>query len=108
MISGPISRPLHYFRLVVVRAIVKPVREDPLGIAFGVLELVVFDRPEKSKKADAAQYERDRYKNRKNIHFIRPIRMEFSDTVIELADMASAAISGVANPASARGTEIML
>ena len=108
MISGLNALPRDYFRSVPVRAIIKTIGKDPLSITLGVLELVVFDRPEKSKQADAAQNERDRYKNRKNIHFIRPIRMEFSDTVIELADIASAAINGVASPASAKGTDIML
>jgi hypothetical protein len=35
-------------------------------------------------------------------------RRAFSDTVMEDADMAKAAISGVANPATASGTATML
>jgi hypothetical protein len=36
------------------------------------------------------------------------MRSAFSDTIIELLDMAKAAISGVARPATAKGTAIRL
>ena len=60
------------------------------------------------REAQSAKDQRNRYKIGEDIHFSLPRRSAFSDTVIDELDIASAAISGVARPAIANGTAMIL
>lgn len=91
--------------------IVPGITEDAFGISLRVLELTGTQRPHKGAQPDAAQTQRNRNQNRKDFHRVllyRRNRNAFRVTVIELADIASAASNGVARPAIAMGTATML
>ena len=91
-----------------VGAVVISVRKYPVSIPVGVIILIVPHHPEEREQTHAAKTKGNRDKHRQYIHDLRPSRIAFSDTVIELPDIASAAISGVAKPSKAIGTAIRL
>ena len=70
-----------------------------LAWPFGVVELVVAERPEEGEQADPAEDQRHRDEDREDVHVRRPSRMALSETMIELKDIAMAATSGVTKPA---------
>lgn len=87
--------------------------QNPFGIAFGILKLPPLQRPEKGGKANTPEDQRNRDQIGEHFHGYFNLygyfnRSEFSETVIELRDIAKAAASGVARPTSARGTATML
>ena len=81
-------------------------------VAFGVIELFRLHRPEEGHQTHAAQKQRHRDQECKNLHLRQPPdhfkRMAFRDTVIDDSDIASAAARGVAIPTSAKGTATTL
>ena len=112
-----------------LRVVVVVVRQDPPAVALRVIVLVAAQGPEKRQQPGPAENQRDRDQIDENIHFgtglhdrgrrrsracigLRrsaatapgrvPSLSALSDTVIEEADIASAAISGVAKPGDAR------
>ena len=85
--------------------IVKIRKQKALGIAFGVVKLAIFQRPEERQKPAKAQNQRDWDQPEQDCHFTLKA---FSDTRIDEVDIASAATSGEASPAIAKGTEIRL
>jgi len=106
-----------------LRRIIKSRIKDPLGLTFGVVILIIADRPDKSGKPDQAQQKGQGYKCQKNRHLPdspgvfrssnapsepSPGLTAFSTTVIDDADMAMAARRGVASPAKASGRAIRL
>lgn len=82
------------------------VEQNPVGVAFRVGELAAPHRPEESAKAGETEEDGDGDQDDEDVH--RAALAAFSDTVIEEADIARAAISGVAKPMSATGTAIRL
>jgi len=93
--------------------IVVIVAQDPVGIAIGIVELALSQHPEKRQQAKPAQKQRDGDKDDEHVHVGLPFpayfsRSAFNDTVMELADIAKAAASGVAKPAIAMGTATTL
>jgi len=84
---------------VVGRVIVVSVREDAIGLTFGIVELVVPKRPEKGEQADPAENQRHGDEDGEDVHVRRPSRIALSETMIELKDIAMAATSGVTKPA---------
>ena len=91
-----------------VGAVVISVRKYPVRITVRVIILIVPQHPEEREQAHAAKAKGNRDKHCQYIHDLRPSRIAFKDTVIELPDIANAAISGVANPSKAIGTAIRL
>jgi len=74
-------------------------------IAIGVVELALFQHPAKRHQAKEAKAKADRDQDTENVHkgpYFK--RSALSDTVMELDDMAKAAISGEHSPATASGT----
>lgn len=82
--------------------------KDPPGIAFKVFILVVPQAPKKGRETQSAKDQRYRDQDNKDVHSLPFSRSALSRTVIEDVDIAIAAIKGVAKPASAIGTAIML
>lgn len=83
-------------------------QQDPGGIACRVIILIRPERPNKSKQRPKTKDQRTGHKDHKYVHGIAFVLRAFRVTVIELLDIARAAISGVANPASASGIATML
>ena len=77
-----------------------------MAFAFQIVPLAGFHSPEKREQPGETQKQGDRYEKEKDRHFVSLAALR--DTVIEDADIARAAISGVANPARAIGTAIRL
>ena len=88
--------------------IVVLVTEDAAGIALRVVVLVGLHRVDEEGKPGTSEQQRDGDKEDENVHGGYLSLSALSDTVIELADMAKAAISGVARPATASGTATIL
>src|SRR5271165_3392460 len=88
------------------------VADRPPGGAVEIVELAVLERPEESRKAEAAERERHRHEIDEHVHRPTPFawraRNALSVTRIDEPDIASAAISGVTNPKIASGTAIRL
>ena len=82
--------------------------KNSAAVTFGVIVLPASQSVQKSHQAKSSQYQRYRYKVRQNVHLRPRNRKAFKDTVIDDVDMASAAISGVAKPATASGTATTL
>ena len=82
--------------------------EDPVGVAIRIVVLARADRPEKPGQPQPAQKDGNGDQVNEYVHDFPLSRKAFSDTVIELKDMAKAAARGVANPARAIGIAIML
>lgn len=83
--------------------------QDPLAVPVGVIVLPVSQGPEEGDKADPAEKQRNRYQVDEHLHPGAYLsRSALSDTVMDDADIASAAISGVASPSRAIGTATML
>src|SRR5690606_40398395 len=89
-----------------LRPVVPFVAEDAFGVALGVVVLAVAQRPEKGQQPQRPQQQR--YRDQEGQHLHQRNLSAFSVTQIELADIASAAIRGVAKPAMAIGTARML
>jgi len=81
--------------------------QNSLAVTVGVVELVIFQRPKETRKPQSTQNQRHGNKVNQNVHF-RANRKALRDTEMEEADIANAAASGVARPASATGTAIQL
>lgn len=93
------------------RPVVPGIAEDPFGVALGILELAESQRPDECRQSDTAEAKRDRDQEGQDFHagfFQSRSRKAFNVTVIELRDIASAAISGVTIPATANGTATAL
>lgn len=88
--------------------VIVAIGKDSFGIAFGIVVLVRTQAPEERNQADSAENQRNGNQDRQDVHSVRPRRMALSETTIELADMAMAAMSGVTKPAKAIGTVTML
>lgn len=88
------------------RVIVPFIGQNALSIALGIVELPTLKRPKKRHQPKPAQPKRHRNEECDDLH--QRSLSAFSVTEIELADIASAAISGVAKPASAKGTAMVL
>lgn len=86
------------------------IRKDAIGCSGRVIELSRTGRPDKSAEAEKSQSDRGWDQKEKIVHDKRfiPGRIAFSVTMIDDADMAMAAISGVTNPATAIGTAMTL
>lgn len=87
------------------------VKKDALCRAVEVIILPGAERPEKGKDAHETKRKRKRNEEEKRVHaapFAGRARRAFSVTMIELADMAAAAISGVTSPKTATGIRVML
>ena len=86
--------------------------QDAISSAFRIIELAAPDRPDEGRQSDKAKPDGNRNKIDEAGHqhppFWRAGRMALSVTISDEADMAIAATSGVANPATATGTAIML
>ncbi len=83
-------------------------RQNPPRVAFQIFVLIVAQAPQERGKASTTQDQRHRDQKNENVHTLPFSRRAFSNTVIEDADMAIEAISGVAKPASAIGTAMTL
>lgn len=84
------------------------VRQDALRISFGIVILVGAYGEDEKRQPEASKDQRNRYEIGKDIHADYLSLNAFKDTVIELNDMANAAINGVAKPATANGTAMIL
>jgi hypothetical protein len=84
------------------------IAEDTPRVTFGIIILVRPHRVDKRHKANPAQKQGNRYEIGQNFHINYLRRRAFRDTVMDEVDIANAAISGVANPATAKGTAIIL
>lgn len=82
--------------------------QNPRSTALGVVVLGTAHRPEKPDQSHTAKDQGRRDQNHQNVHLTHLIRMAFSSTVKDDADMARAANKGVAKPASATGMAIRL
>lgn len=86
--------------------------ENAVGISFRVIELPPLEKPEESRQPHGPEKQGNGDQNNENIHQSilsgQRRRSAFSDTVIELVDIAKAAIRGVAKPAMAKGTAMIL
>ena len=83
--------------------------QDAQGRTVKIIELAVFERPEKGRKAKQAKPKR--YGDQKGDpgHRATPFsRKAFPTTIIDDPDMASAAINGVTKPIIASGTATIL
>src|SRR5215216_1185930 len=85
------------------------IRNGPPGRAVKVVILTALERPEKSEQPCETEAERQRHQNDEHFHHglrcaTRRARSAFNITSSEEPDIASAAISGVTNPAMAIGT----
>ena len=80
--------------------------QNPVSVAFGIVKLASPQGPEECQQTKCSQSKRHR--NEENQHLHQRNLIAFSVTRIEDVDMAKAAARGVANPASANGTAIVL
>lgn len=71
-------------------------KQDAGGVACIIIVLVMPHGPQKSSEANAAKDQRDRDQDHEHIHLAYLMRCEFSKTVMDEIDIASAAASGVA------------
>lgn len=99
--------------LLLVRLVVVIVEQDALGRAFEVVILAAAQRPEKSGEPEKPEDKGGGHEEDEDIHRLpfalpRFSRSEFSVTVIEELDIATAATSGVTKPATASGTATAL
>lgn len=99
--------------LLFVRLVVFIVEQDALRRAFKIVILAAPERPEKTGETEKSENKRGRHEEDEDIHlasFLPPkfSRSELSVTVIEELDIATAATSGVTNPATASGTATAL
>ena len=95
--------------LVGRRMVVVAIGENPGGLPLRIVELVVPEGPEEPGEREATQRQRSRNEDDEDVHRDdRGSRMAFNTTTIELADMKTAARSGVTSPASATGTATTL
>lgn len=83
-----------------VGVVVVVVPQDALRVAVGIVVLVVPKGPEKRDKSQEPETQRRGYENGEDRHLSLNA---LSDTQIDEADMASAAMIGVAWPDSATG-----
>lgn len=88
--------------------IVPVVAEDAAAVPLRIVILATAQGIEKTRKANATQNQRNGYQISQDVHRGPRKRSAFNETVIEDVDMASAAINGVARPATAKGTAITL
>jgi len=76
-----------------------------MRIPVRIVELSLLQHPAERQKPKQAKPEADRDKDAENVHSSPYFRRNaFSDTVIELDDIAKAAIRGEHRPATASGT----
>lgn len=101
----PPARPLHRQTLGLGR-VVEPVIERALPRPFGVVILPLGDGPDERTEPQKPEPHGNRDQEDEHVHFC-PL-MALSDTVTDDVDIAIAARSGVAKPASATGTEMTL
>lgn len=84
------------------------VGDRPPGGAIEIVILAVLERPEKGRKAERAQRDRERHQIEQDFHqavsLCRRARKALSITSSDEVDIAAAAISGVTRPATASGT----
>src|SRR5262245_25005730 len=85
------------------------VRDGAPGCAVEIVELAALQRPEKARKTQRAEPERQRHQINQHFHQrtskpARRARSAFSITSTDEPDIAIAAINGVARPAIATGT----
>ena len=99
---GAVRSRLRLFRRFVI------FQQDARCITLQVVILIVAQCPDKGDKRAEAKQKRTGNENHENVHGEALVLRALRVTVIELVDMASAAIKGVANPASASGMAIML
>ncbi len=93
LVSSP---PLHVFVII---------NQDSLGCAVEILELPAPCRPEERGQRGQSQSQRNRQEKQDFGHRAAHCRRsELATTMIELPDIASAAINGVISPAMASGT----
>lgn len=88
-------------------AVVPILHQDTVGIAFGIVELPRFHRPDEGDKADPPKKEGYRDQDAEDFHDYFNLSA-LSDTVIDDKDMAKAAARGVARPTKAIGTATTL
>ena len=84
------------------------IRQYAAAVPIWVIILTRLHRIDEGSKPHTAKDQGNRDKIGQDIHRGYLSRSAFSDTVIEELDMANAAINGVANPATASGTAMML
>ena len=77
-----------------------------MTVAVGIIELAGSYSPEEGQETQCSEAKRDGYQV--NQHFHQRTLKAFRVTMIDDVDIANAACSGVATPASARGTAIRL
>lgn len=82
--------------------------EHAMRRAFEIVELATLHRPDKRCKPEQPEPQRQRHEEDENVHAALPDRRALSVTRIDEPDIASAAISGVTNPAIATGTATAL
>ncbi|SFB00675.1 hypothetical protein SAMN05421688_2311 [Poseidonocella pacifica] len=80
------------------------IRQHAPRIAFEIIVLTCAEGVEKRNQPCSAEAKRNGDQQDEYVHVRPPSLSALSDTVMELADMASAAINGVAKPATASGT----
>lgn len=85
------------------------IHQDTLRGAIRIVELAIAQRPEKGRKPNQAQPQRQRYQKKQSVHRAALAkRKELAMTSSELIDMAMAATNGVTMPAIASGTASIL
>lgn len=99
--------------LLLVRLVVVIVEQDALCRALEIVILPAPQRPEKTGEPEKAEDKGGGHEENEDIHLLpfalpRFSRSEFSVTVIEELDIATAATSGVTKPATASGTATAL
>ena len=77
--------------------------QDAVRIALRIVVLVAVQRPEEGAKPDPPEHQRNRNQIGKDSHDLYRSLNALSDTVIDDADIAKAAMSGVASPRTASG-----
>ena len=77
-----------------------------MRVAFRIIELALLQKPPERRQPQGPKAKAYRYQKPQNLH--QRNRSALSDTVRDELDIASAAISGVASPATAKGTAITL
>ncbi len=87
--------------------IVPTIIQNPFRIAMGIFVLSRAQRVQEPTQPNTAKAQGNRDKIRQHIHFGFNLSA-FNETAIDELDIASAAISGVASPATASGTAIRL
>lgn len=88
-------------------SVIPTVVENATTVALRILVLAASQSVNKSTQSNYAEHEGYRNQIGQYVHRQIP-RKAFSETVIEESDIASAAIRGVASPATASGTATIL